>query len=150
MFPGLYINLNLGTEKGDGGTAGSVVNHVGFIVNNVQQRVAQWKAAGVAVLPGGNGRLDQAFVVTPDGVRIEILEDKTQSMPVRNEHVHLSCWRPKSPRPRPGMRRPSAGRWAPATTRRSWTFREYSSGSPRPTRSRRRLEGACSTISVST
>ena len=90
MFPGLYINLNLGTEKGEGGTEGSVVNHVGFIVNNVQERVAQWKAAGVAVLPGNNNRLDQAFVVTPDGVRIEILEDKTQSVPIRNEHVHLS------------------------------------------------------------
>src|SRR5579862_8844784 len=57
MFPGLYINLNLGTEKGEGGTVGSVVNHVGFIVDNVQARVAQWKAAGVKVLPGGNGRL---------------------------------------------------------------------------------------------
>jgi catechol 2,3-dioxygenase-like lactoylglutathione lyase family enzyme len=89
MFPGLYINLNLGTEKGDGGTEGSVVNHVGFIVDNVQKRVAQWKAAGVTVLPGNNNRLDQAFVVTPDGVRIEILEDKTQSMPIRNEHVHF-------------------------------------------------------------
>src|SRR6187397_901791 len=41
MFPGLYINLNLNTEKGDGGTVGSVVNHVGFIVDNVPQRVAQ-------------------------------------------------------------------------------------------------------------
>ena len=95
MFPGLFINLNLGTEKGDGGTVGSVVNHVGFIVDNVQQRVAQWKAAGVTVLPGGvlpdgKNRLDQAYVVTPDGVRMEILEDKTQSMPIRNEHIHLS------------------------------------------------------------
>jgi catechol 2,3-dioxygenase-like lactoylglutathione lyase family enzyme len=90
MFPGLYINLNLGTEKGEGGTQGSVVNHVGFIVDNVQARAAQWKAAGVPVLPGNNKRLDQAFVETPDGVRIEILEDKTQAMPVRNEHVHFS------------------------------------------------------------
>jgi catechol 2,3-dioxygenase-like lactoylglutathione lyase family enzyme len=89
MFPGLYINLNLGTEKGEGGTVGSVVNHVGFIVNNVQQRAAQWKAAGVKVLPGTNNRQDQAFVETPDGVRIEILEDKTQTMPIRNEHVHF-------------------------------------------------------------
>src|SRR5438552_5711464 len=90
MFPGVYINLNLGTEKGNGATQGSVVNHVGFIVNNVQARVAQWKAAGVKVLPGNNNRLDQAFVETPDGVRMEILEDKTQSMPIRHEHVHLS------------------------------------------------------------
>jgi catechol 2,3-dioxygenase-like lactoylglutathione lyase family enzyme len=98
MFPGLYINLNLGTEKGDGATQGSVVNHVGFIVNNVQERIAQWKAAGVSVLPGNNNRLDQAFVVTPDGVRIEILEDKTQSMPVRNEHIHLSLTEAEIPK----------------------------------------------------
>jgi catechol 2,3-dioxygenase-like lactoylglutathione lyase family enzyme len=98
MFPGLYINLNLGTEKGDGATQGSVVNHVGFIVNNVQLRVAEWKAAGVTVLPGNNNRLDQAYVVTPDGVRIEILEDKTQSMPVRNEHIHLSLTEAEIPR----------------------------------------------------
>jgi catechol 2,3-dioxygenase-like lactoylglutathione lyase family enzyme len=89
MFPGVYINLNLGTETGSGGSQGSVVNHVGFIVDNVQERVAQWKAAGVPVLPGNNNRLDQAFVETPDGVRIEILEDKTQPMPIRNEHVHF-------------------------------------------------------------
>ena len=99
MFPGLYINLTLATgEKGDGATQGSVVNHVGLIVNNVQQRVAQWKAAGVAVLPGNNNRLDQAFVVTPDGVRMEILEDKTQPMPVRNEHIHLSLTEAEIPK----------------------------------------------------
>jgi catechol 2,3-dioxygenase-like lactoylglutathione lyase family enzyme len=95
MFPGLYISLVLGNEKGDGGTVGSVVNHVGFIVDNVQQRVAQWKAAGVTVLPGGalptgGNRLDQAYVETPDGVRMEILEDKTQTVPIRNEHIHLA------------------------------------------------------------
>src|SRR2546428_11695978 len=69
MFPGVYINVNRlsgGTQKGEGGTEGSVVNHVGLVVNNVQQRIAEWKAAGVPVLPGNNNRLDQAFVVTPD------------------------------------------------------------------------------------
>src|SRR5947199_5856363 len=88
-FPGVRINLNLGTETGSGGTVGSVVNHVGFIVNNVQEQVAKWKANGVAVLPGGNNRLDQAFVETPDGLRIEVLEDKTQSVPIKHEHIHL-------------------------------------------------------------
>jgi catechol 2,3-dioxygenase-like lactoylglutathione lyase family enzyme len=89
MFPGVYVNLNLGDEKGEGGTQGSVVNHVGFIVNNVQEQVAKWKAAGITVLPGNNNRQDQAYVETPDGVRIEILEDKTQSVPIRHEHVHF-------------------------------------------------------------
>ena len=94
MFPGLYISLVLGNEKGEGGTVGSVVNHVGFIVDNVQTRVAEWKAKGVNVLPGGalptgGNRLDQAYVETPDGVRMEILEDKTQAVPIRNEHIHF-------------------------------------------------------------
>jgi catechol 2,3-dioxygenase-like lactoylglutathione lyase family enzyme len=89
-FPGVLINLGLGNMPGSGGTVGSVVNHVGFIVNNVQEQVAKWKANGVAVLPGGNNRLDQAYVETPDGVRMEILEDKTQTMPIRNEHIHFS------------------------------------------------------------
>jgi len=102
-FPGLYITLSLGTEKGEGGTVGSVVNHVGFIVDNVQKRVAEWKTAGVTVLPGGalpsgGTRLDQAFVETPDGVRMEVLEDKTQTVPIRHEHVHL--WLPAADLPR--------------------------------------------------
>ena len=87
MFPGIYINLVLNAEKGDGGTAGSVVNHVGFSVDNLQRRVAQWKAAGVAVQPGADKR--QAWVVTPDGVRIEITEDRTQPIPIRGSHVHF-------------------------------------------------------------
>ena len=98
MFPGLYINLALGNASGEGGSQGTVVNHVGFIVDNVQQRVAQWKAAGVKVLPGGNGRLDQAYVETPDGLRMEILEDKTQTVPIRNEHIHLSLQEAEIPK----------------------------------------------------
>jgi len=89
QFPGHRVNLTLGGGAGSGGSVGSVVNHVGFIVKNVQEQVAMWKAKGVAVLPGNNGRLDQAYVVTPDGVRMEILEDKTQAMPIRHEHIHF-------------------------------------------------------------
>ena len=90
-FPGVVVNLNLraGNRPAEGGTDGSVVNHVGFIVRNVQEQTAAWKAAGVPVQPGGNGRLDQAWVTTADGLRIEILEDKAQSVPIRHEHVHL-------------------------------------------------------------
>src|SRR6185295_328205 len=95
-FPGLYISLILNGETGEGGTVGSVVNHVGFYVDDVQRRTAEWKAAGVKVLPGnalpngGGTRQDQAFVETPDGVRMEIQEDKTQKVPIRNGHIHFS------------------------------------------------------------
>jgi catechol 2,3-dioxygenase-like lactoylglutathione lyase family enzyme len=72
-----------------GGTVGSVINHVGFIVPNVQEAVGKWKVAGVPVAPGNNGRLDQAYVTTADGLRIEVLEDKSQTVPIRHEHVHF-------------------------------------------------------------
>ena len=93
IFPGVMVILNLGGGNAPpptGATVGSVINHVGFTVPDVQAAAAKWKAAGVPVLPGGNNRTDQAYVVTPDGLRIEILEDKTQTVPIRHEHVHFS------------------------------------------------------------
>ena len=91
-FPGVLVYLNQapGAPPANGGTVGSVVNHVGFIVQNTQEAVAKWKAAGMEVLPGGAGRTDQAFVVTPDGLRIEILEDKTQKFPIQHHHIHFN------------------------------------------------------------
>ena len=90
-FPGVVVILNLppGAAPATGPTEGTVINHVGFVVPNVQESVAKWKAAGVPVQPGGNNRLDQAFVVTPDGLKVEILQDKNQSIPIRHEHVHF-------------------------------------------------------------
>jgi catechol 2,3-dioxygenase-like lactoylglutathione lyase family enzyme len=91
-FPGVlvYLNQAAGAPPANGGTVGSVVNHVGFTVLNTQEAVAKWKAAGVNVLPGGAGRTDQAFVETPDGVRIEILENKDQKFPIQSQHVHFN------------------------------------------------------------
>jgi catechol 2,3-dioxygenase-like lactoylglutathione lyase family enzyme len=47
------------------------------------------RAAGRRAPEWGGNRLDQAYVETPDGVRMEILEDKTQTVPIRNEHIHF-------------------------------------------------------------
>jgi catechol 2,3-dioxygenase-like lactoylglutathione lyase family enzyme len=68
----------------------------------------------VPVLPGNNGRLDQAYVVTADGLRIEILEDKSQQAPIVFHHVHffvpeaaipdIQAWYAKNFGARPGMR----------------------------------------------
>jgi catechol 2,3-dioxygenase-like lactoylglutathione lyase family enzyme len=91
-FPGVlvYLNQGAGAAPANGGTVGSVVNHVGFTVPNTPEAVAKWKAAGVNVLPGGAGRTDQAFVETPDGVRIEILENKDQKFPIQSHHIHFN------------------------------------------------------------
>jgi catechol 2,3-dioxygenase-like lactoylglutathione lyase family enzyme len=90
-FPGVIINLHLRAPASPptGGTDGSVVNHVGFTVQNVQESIAKWKAAGVPVQPGANNRQDQAWVTTADGLRVEILENKAQKFPIQHEHVHF-------------------------------------------------------------
>ena len=114
-FPGVVVYLHQNNvPPPTGGTVGSVVDHVGFIVPNIQQSIATWKGAGLAVLPGNNGRVDQAFVVTPDELRIEILEDKTQQLPIKHHHVHLyvpersipeiQAWYAKVFGAKPGMR----------------------------------------------
>src|SRR5438309_6085288 len=91
-FPGVLVYLHQapGTPPPTGGTVGTVVNHVGFIVQNTQESIAKWKAAGVPVQPGAAGRPDQAFVVTPDELRIEILEDKNQKFPIQHHNVHFN------------------------------------------------------------
>jgi catechol 2,3-dioxygenase-like lactoylglutathione lyase family enzyme len=115
-FPGVLVILHVapGAPPATGGTVGSVVNHVGFTVPNVQESVARWKAAGVPVLPGGNGRKDQAFVVTADELRIEILEDKNQKFPIQHHHIHfyvteaqipqIQAWYAKTFGAKPGTR----------------------------------------------
>jgi len=115
-FPGVivYLHQAAGAPPPSGGTVGTVVNHVGFIVQNTQESVAKWKAAGVPDQPGAAGRTDQAFVVTPDELRIEILEDKNQKFPIQHHHIHfwvpessipqIQAWYSKTFGAKPGMR----------------------------------------------
>ncbi len=115
-FPGVAVFLHLrpGAAASSGGTEGTVINHVGFLVPNVQEAVAKWKAAGVAVAPGSNERIDQAWITTADGLRVEILEDKNQTIPIRHHHVHfyvpqsaisdMQAWYAKHFGAKPGMR----------------------------------------------
>jgi hypothetical protein len=47
-FPGVLVFLNLtAPTPSTGGSEGSVVNHVGFNVPNVQASLAKWQAAGL-------------------------------------------------------------------------------------------------------
>ena len=121
-FPGVFVFLHLrpGSPPATGGTEGTVVNHVGLIVPNVQESVAKWKAAGLPMQPGGNGRTDQAWITTADGLKVEILEDKTQTVPIRHHHIHyyvpeaaipeIQAWYVKHFGAKPGMRGRQSGR----------------------------------------
>jgi catechol 2,3-dioxygenase-like lactoylglutathione lyase family enzyme len=85
-FPGVLILV----RKGDGTapTVGSVVGHIGFHVPDTTAVLARWKAAGLKTEVGQNP--GQGFVWTPDNLlRVEILEDKTQTVPIAFHHVHF-------------------------------------------------------------
>jgi catechol 2,3-dioxygenase-like lactoylglutathione lyase family enzyme len=110
----VFLHLRPGSPPATGGTVGTVINHVGFLVPNVQDAVAKWKAAGLPMQPGGNGRTDQAWITTADGLKVEILEDKAQTVPIRHHHVHyyvaeaaipeIQAWYVKHFGAKPGMR----------------------------------------------
>jgi len=85
-FPGVYVMLRQGDPTGP--SVGSVVNHVGFNAKNAAESVAKWKAAGLSVEDGRNS--EQYFLATSDGLRIEIIEDKTIATPLKFHHVHFS------------------------------------------------------------
>jgi catechol 2,3-dioxygenase-like lactoylglutathione lyase family enzyme len=84
-FPGTFVNLRQGEPAG--GTAGSVVNHFGFQVRRMQDWLPKWQAAGLKMEP--QTRPTQVYVIGPDDVRVEILEEATLDAPIRMHHVHF-------------------------------------------------------------
>jgi catechol 2,3-dioxygenase-like lactoylglutathione lyase family enzyme/predicted enzyme related to lactoylglutathione lyase len=91
-FPGVYVYLNMpqGAPPSAGGNDGAVVNQVGVGVQSLQDTAARLKASGVQLRAGMNGRTDQAFVTTPDGLSIEIVEDKNQKVPIQHRNIQFS------------------------------------------------------------
>ena len=89
-FPGVVIMLRQGAPSGP--SAGSSVDHIGFVVPNRQDALARWNAAGVKVETKG------AFIYTPDGLtRLEIVQDETQRAPIRFHHIHFYVGAPEIP-----------------------------------------------------
>src|SRR3989442_5999087 len=75
-FPGVAVFLHQGpgTPPPTGGTDGTLINHVGFIVPNVAEAVARCNAAVSAGAPGNAGRTYQAWIITGQGLQGPDLE----------------------------------------------------------------------------
>jgi catechol 2,3-dioxygenase-like lactoylglutathione lyase family enzyme len=84
QFPGVFILVR--QAEPTGGTVGSVINHFGFNVKDIKSSIARWRAAGLMVET--TARADQAWLMTPDGARVEILEDTAISEAIRMHHIH--------------------------------------------------------------
>ena len=108
QFPGVFVLVR--QADATGGTVGSVVNHFGFNVKDIKTSLAAWKTAGLSVET--TARADQAWLMTPDGARVEILEDTAIREPIRMHHIHwnvvavpeMQAWYAKHFGAKPGMR----------------------------------------------
>src|SRR5437667_4168325 len=85
QFPGIYVLIR--KQDYNGGSVGSVINHFGFYVKDFEGSVARWKAAGLNWEAGANP--GQGYLNGPDGVRIEIYENKSIPTPMAMHHIHL-------------------------------------------------------------
>ncbi|MGQ0736405.1 MAG: VOC family protein [Acidobacteriota bacterium] len=102
-FPHVLVIL---TERvPSGGSKGTTVNHVGFLVPNLRKVLDEVKKAGFALItaaelpatwevkedialsPATNSRI--AFAMAPGEVKVELTEEPSQTAPIANHHVHF-------------------------------------------------------------
>jgi catechol 2,3-dioxygenase-like lactoylglutathione lyase family enzyme len=89
-----------------GGTKGTTVNHVGFLVPSVRKMLDKVKAAGYSIVtrdevPATQAVKDDiafvestkqnvAYVMLAEGTKIEFVEDPSAKTPIANHHVHFA------------------------------------------------------------
>ena len=107
-FPGMFVVLDKGEPPA--GSVGSTVNHFGFRVKSMEDWLPKWQAAGLRIEP--IVRPTQVYLLTPDDVRVEILEEPSLSTPIAAHHIHfftqdipaMQTWYVKTFGAVPGMR----------------------------------------------
>ena len=88
-----------------GGSRGTSVNHIGFQVPDVDGLVVKLKAAGIEIatqqeVSGGRATsdvfhspsqdVDLAFVIGPDNIKVELMENEGLDRPIVNHHIHFA------------------------------------------------------------
>ena len=104
-FPNVLIFFRP-NQAPTGGTRGTTVNHIGFSVPNLRQAVDKIKANGFQMItkteatpdrtvtddiagPAQPGGASIAFALAPDEVKVELVENKQQTIPITMHHVHF-------------------------------------------------------------
>ena len=102
-FPNALVFLR--AKAPTAGSIGSGVNHIGFQVPSVKQLLPKLKKAGVPVVTqrevtGGRAKsdifhspsqdIDLAFVMGPDDIKVELLENSALDSPIANHHIHFA------------------------------------------------------------
>lgn len=82
--PGLLIMVQKADPRA--GTEGSVVNHLGLKVRDLNATLAKLESAHIPVV---SHTPPQAMVLAPDAIRVELTEDPGISGPTINHHIHF-------------------------------------------------------------
>ncbi len=88
-FPNMLVALTLKAPTGP--SQGEIVDHFGFKVKSMPEMLAAVRAAGYTVqseFTGAEG-FPNAYFLGPDGLRVEMQEDKTLSAKALPNHVHF-------------------------------------------------------------
>jgi catechol 2,3-dioxygenase-like lactoylglutathione lyase family enzyme len=85
QFPGVFVLLRGGQTNG--GTVGSIVNHIGFVWKDLPAAMAKWQAAGYKI--ESSSEPNHGYILGPDGIRLEYSGDPSLQVPVKINHVHL-------------------------------------------------------------
>src|SRR5262245_55088471 len=101
-FPGVYFMFQNAAAANRGGAApaaapappapplpseGSTVESIGFKVKSLKDSLAKWEAAGIKPLPGATAK--QAFLLAPDGVKVQITEDPAIATPIATDELRM-------------------------------------------------------------
>ncbi len=92
-FPNMLIALAYKAPTGP--SQGTAMDHFGFKVRSMSEMLTELRAAGYAVqneFTGAEG-FPNAYVLGPDGLRIEMQEDKTLTAKSIPNHIHF--WSPE-------------------------------------------------------
>jgi len=89
-FPGVVFLLRQGEPTG--GSAGSIVDHLGFLVKDGLASVERFKALGTKMELNASGR--GGFFYTPDGLRLEMPERPTLATPIVFDQIHFFVHEP--------------------------------------------------------
>jgi catechol 2,3-dioxygenase-like lactoylglutathione lyase family enzyme len=88
-LPNMLIALTKAVPTGP--SQGTVMDHFGFKVRSVPEILEKWRAAGYEVqseFTGAEG-FPNAYLLGPDGLRIELQEDKTLTVKAAPNHIHF-------------------------------------------------------------
>jgi len=104
QFPNVLIFFRQEAPKG--GTKGTTVNHIGFSVPNLRQVVEKLRASGYRLVtreevaatqdvkddiaPIAGTDVGIAFVMGPDDIKVELVENAQQTVPITLHHLRLA------------------------------------------------------------